>query len=109
MFRLLLISLFSFAFLMSVNCGFAATEKHKHTAIAYVVPDQYKTSDGKVNINTIPEDELAKVKGVGSKRAASIIAYRNANGSFKSVDDLKDAKLVGSKVFKKLKGEFSVG
>ncbi len=109
MFRLLLISLFSFAFLMSVNCGFAATEKHKHAAVAYVVPDQYKTSDGKININTIPEDELAKVKGIGAKRAASIMAYRNANGSFKSVDELKGVKLVGPKVFKKIKDQFSVG
>lgn len=109
MFRLLLISLFSFAFLMTVNCGFAATEKHKHTAVAYVVPDKYKTSDGKININTIDEDSLAKVKGVGSKRAASIMAYRDANGSFKSIDELKNVKLIGPKALKKMKEEFSVG
>ncbi len=108
MFRLLLISLFSFMFLVTANTGFAATAKHKEAA-AYSVPDKYKTSDGKININTIDEDSLAKVKGVGAKRAASIMAYREAYGSFKSVDELKDVKLVGAKGYKKLKDLFSVG
>lgn len=108
MFRVLLISLFSCIFLFNANTAFAATAKHK-TSIVSAVPDKYKTSDGKININTIDEDNLAKVKGVGAKRAASIMAYREAYGSFKSVDELKNVKLVGPKVFKKIKDEFSVG
>jgi competence ComEA-like helix-hairpin-helix protein len=112
MFRLLLITLCSFVFLTTVNCGFAETAKHdtRHShCVTSDVPGKYKTSDGKVNLNTIDEDSLAKMSCVGAKSAASIIAYRDANGSFKSVDELKDVKLVGPRKYKKIREEFSLG
>lgn len=46
----------------------------------------------KVNINTADSKTLQTVKGIGPKRAAAIINYREKNGPFKSIDDLNKVK-----------------
>ena len=54
---------------------------------------------GPVNINTANADNLAvNIKGVGKKKAEAIIAYREANGPFKSIDDIKKVKGIGPKI-----------
>lgn len=53
--------------------------------------------EGKVNINTADAATLEKLPGIGPKLAKEIITYRDANGSFKSVDDLKKVKGIGDK------------
>lgn len=48
-----------------------------------------------ININTANKDLLMSIKGIGEKRAEAIIAYRNKNGPFKTVDQLAEIKGVG--------------
>ena len=62
-----------------------------------------------LNINTATQSELEAVKGLGPTKAQSIIAYREANGSYKSVDDLDKVKGFGKASIVKLKGELTVG
>ena len=62
-----------------------------------------------LNINTATQSELEAVKGLGPTKAQSIIAYRDANGNFKSVDDLDKVKGFGKASIEKLKGELTVG
>lgn len=62
-----------------------------------------------VNINTATVDELNAVKGIGPSKAKAIVDYRDKNGPFKSVDDLKEIKGFGDKSIAKLRGELSVG
>ena len=50
-----------------------------------------------ININTADAQTLTKLKGIGPKKADAIIAWRKANGSFKSVDQLVDVKGIGPK------------
>lgn len=57
----------------------------------------------KVNLNKATEAELQTISGIGQKRASDIIAYRESNGSFKSVDDLKKVSGIGDKTLEKLK------
>ena len=57
----------------------------------------------KVNLNTATEAELQTISGIGQKRASDIIAYRESNGRFKSVDDLKKVSGIGDKTLEKLK------
>ena len=57
----------------------------------------------KVNLNTATETELQTISGIGQKRASDIIAYRESNGRFKSVDDLKKVSGIGDKTLEKLK------
>jgi len=51
-----------------------------------------------VNINTADKETLMTVKGVGEKRAEAIIAFREQNGPFKSVDDLVLVQGVGQAI-----------
>ncbi|PKO87655.1 MAG: competence protein ComE [Betaproteobacteria bacterium HGW-Betaproteobacteria-12] len=62
-----------------------------------------------VNINTATVDELDAVKGIGPSKAKAIVDYRDKNGPFKSVDDLKAIKGFGDKNLAKLRADLSVG
>lgn len=49
-----------------------------------------------LDINTATAAELAAVmSGVGSKKAEAIIAYRDANGRFESIEQLSEVKGIG--------------
>lgn len=61
-----------------------------------------------VNLNTATQAELEAVKGIGPSKAKAIIAYREKNGGFKSVDELVNVKGFGKASVEKLKGEFEV-
>ena len=61
-----------------------------------------------INLNTATKDELVALPGIGPAKAQAILDYRNAKGSFKSVEELKDVKGIGAKRFEKLKGELAV-
>lgn len=50
-----------------------------------------------VNINTADVQALTKLKGIGTKKAEAIVAFRKANGAFKTVDQLADVKGIGAK------------
>lgn len=50
-----------------------------------------------VNINTADAQALTKLKGIGAKKAEAIVAFRKANGAFKTVDQLADVKGIGEK------------
>lgn len=52
-----------------------------------------------VDINTAGAEALAEaIKGVGLKRAEAIIAYREQNGPFATVDDLAKVQGVGERI-----------
>ena len=61
-----------------------------------------------VNINTATQSELEVVKGLGPAKAKAIITYREANGSFKHLDELDNVKGFGKASVEKLKEELSV-
>jgi len=63
---------------------------------------------GKINLNTASKAELMQISKVGSVTAERIIAYRNQNGQFQSIDDLKKIKGIGEKTFERIKGEITV-
>lgn len=51
---------------------------------------------GPVDINTADAAGLAAaINGIGEKKAASIVAYREANGPFTRIDDLTNVKGIG--------------
>ncbi|WKE63968.1 helix-hairpin-helix domain-containing protein [Gallaecimonas kandeliae] len=52
-----------------------------------------------VNVNSASAEQIAHIlKGVGAKKAALIVEYREAHGPFKSLDELKAVKGLGDKL-----------
>lgn len=62
----------------------------------------------KININTATSEELQTLNGVGPATAEKILAYRNSNGAFKRIEDLKNVDGIGDKTFEKLKEQIMV-
>ena len=62
-----------------------------------------------ININTADKESLmTSIKGVGETRAEAIIAYREQNGSFKSVEELAEVRGVGPSIVEKNMDNLSV-
>ena len=59
--------------------------------------------NAKININTANIEKLMSLKGIGEKKAESIVEYREKIGSFTTIDELKGVKGVGDKIFNKIK------
>lgn len=58
-------------------------------------PSQSQAPGGKVDLNTATAEELMTLPGIGEKRAADIIAYREANGPFRIPEDLTRVSGIG--------------
>jgi len=57
---------------------------------------------GKLNLNTASADQLQLLPGIGPSKADRIVAWRQKNGGFKRVADLRKVKGFGYKTLKKL-------
>lgn len=66
-----------------------------------VVQDDKKSI--KVNINTANLDKLQTLPGIGEAMAKRIIEYREENGKFQSIEDIKNVSGIGDSKFEKIK------
>lgn len=62
-----------------------------------------KGSTDKVNINTATQTELEMVNGIGPSLASKIVAYRDLNGKFKSIEDLQNVSGIGKAKYESIK------
>ncbi|MHC4184159.1 MAG: ComEA family DNA-binding protein [Planctomycetota bacterium] len=62
----------------------------------------------KININTATAEELSTLKEIGEKKAASIIEYRENHGHFTKIEDIKNVKGIGDKIFAEIKGSITI-
>ena len=82
-------------------CGSATVSSAPADQSRTLVSEQ---TQQQVNINSASASEIAaSLKGVGLKTAQRIVAYRDANGAFQSLDALTMVKGVGGKTVKKNK------
>lgn len=56
-----------------------------------------------ININLASIEELLNIKGLGEKKASSIIKYREEHGNFESIEDIKKVDGIGDKLFESIK------
>ena len=64
-----------------------------------------KTEKPRISINTADAEELSELPGIGLKTAEKIVAYREENGLFQSVEDLKRVSGIGNMKYEKLKDQ----
>lgn len=58
----------------------------------------------KININTATVEELSEnLSGVGESIAKRIVEYREHNGEFTNIEDIKNVSGIGDKMFESIK------
>jgi len=62
----------------------------------------------KINLNKAGLEDMLSVRAISLKLANSILAYRNAKGSFSDIEELKEIKGIGDYRYEKLKDLFYV-
>ena len=81
----------------------------KQTLIALALSFSMISIAQAVNINTADAQSLADgLNGVGIKKAQAIVAWRDANGKFKTASDLTNVKGIGSKTVEKNKADIQL-
>lgn len=61
-----------------------------------------------VNINTATQTELETLPGIGPSLALKIINYRNENGKFSSIEEIKNVSGIGESKFEDLKNYITI-
>ncbi len=94
----------------SVQEGTASSGSAQSSSSSFEQGGKSGTSaaSGKVNINTATVEQLTTLKGVGEATAQKIIDYRQQNGSFKKIEDLKNVSGIGDKRYAALKDSITV-
>lgn len=64
--------------------------------------DKYNS---KININKATQTELETLSGIGPSMANKIIKYRDENGRFKTIEDLKNVPGIGEAKYNSIKDE----
>ncbi len=59
-------------------------------------------SMNQISINNADENDFEALPGIGPALARRIIEYREKNGNFKTISDLKKVKGIGENLFKKI-------
>lgn len=75
-----------------------------------VIKDGTNTSNkgSKININKASQTELETLTGIGPSTALKIINYRNSNGNFKTIDDIKNVPGIGESKFDNIKNDICI-
>lgn len=70
--------------------------------------NQAEQDDGLVDLNQATESELCTLPGIGQTRAQAIIAYREASGGFRSIDEIQNVSGIKSGTYEKIKNKIKV-
>jgi competence protein ComEA len=82
--------------------GAKLTEEEAEAAVGYLAANFLGEADRPINLNTAVQIDFESVLGLLRREAAAVIAYREKNGPFKAVADLK--KVPGLD-YKKIEGK----
>ena len=86
------------------NDANAKTSSQKSKKSNSKTTDDEKDEENKlININTASKEELLTITGIGESKAEAIISYREENGDFKTIEDIKNVTGIGDSLFEKIK------
>lgn len=75
---------------------------------AYVEPVAEEKTESLVNINLDGKEALMTLNGIGSSKADSILNYREENGFFQTIEEIKNVSGIGDATFENLKDSITV-
>lgn len=87
--------------------GILSNENSNNNAINTDNSSNNATNE-KVNINNATQTQLETLPGIGPSTALKIINYRNENGKFKNIEDIKNVSGIGDGKFSKIKDLITV-
>ena len=61
-----------------------------------------------ININTATPEELQSLSGIGETRAKAIIEYREKNGKFQTIEEIKNVSGIGDSTFENIQNDITV-
>lgn len=74
-----------------------------------IITSSDKNKDNElININTADKERLEEIPGVGPVTAQKILDYRDENGYFDNIEDLKNINGIGDKTFENMKDKITV-
>ena len=76
--------------------------EYKKSKTSSFVHAQVNVKKSMVNLNTATLKQLVTLKGIGPKKAQTIIHYRNTKGKFHVIKDLMHVKGIHAKFLQKL-------
>ena len=68
-----------------------------------IIPSKEKEESSLININKATKEELMKLPGIGESKAKKIIEYRENNGKFISIEELKKISGISEEVYNQIK------
>ena len=107
MYRFILSSLFVICFTLFLGATIISAQGNEETMDSEKM-DKKEMVIEKVNINTADMVQLMQLPGVGEGTAKKIIDYRNSNGQFETVDQLKSIPGIGDKKYEKMKDMLTI-
>ena len=72
-------------------------------------PGVPEVRDGRININMASRSQLMDLPGIGSVLAERIVDYRQSNGPFSRIEDLRKVSGIGEKRFEAIEDKITVG
>lgn len=67
------------------------------------------TTNDLININTADKETLKSLPGIGDTIAGKIIKYRDENGGFKTIEEIKKVSRIGERTYEDIKDLITVG
>lgn len=80
----------------------------KESEIENIISSSINNNENKININTASINELDTLSGIGPSKAEAIIKYREENGTFKSIEEIKNVTGIGEALFEKFKENITI-
>ena len=70
--------------------------------------DSVDEQEKKVNLNTADKETLMTLSGIGEARAEAILAYREEQGGFQSIEEIMEISGIKTAAFEKIKDQITV-